>query len=203
MLAGGGAYLLGRELTGRRDAALVSGVAFAFCQARIPQLSHIQMLWTGWTPLMLWALHRYFAGASRWMLAAFAFFWIEQTGSNLYTLYLSAVPVAAVLLYGLWQSGRLRRRRVGELAVAGAFMLATFAPVVVVYREVRERMDARSRMFVRRPRRGARQFVRPELSWHNLPARATLGWRGIVPGLGILLLSAGGLDARVGGSAFP
>jgi hypothetical protein len=204
LLAGAGAYLLGRELTGRRDAALVSGVAFAFCQARIPQLSHIQMLWTGWTPLMLWALHRYFAGASRWTLAAFAFFWIEQTGSNLYTLYLSAVPVAAVVIHGLWRSGRLRWLRLGELAVTGAFMLATFAPVVVVYREVREQYG------MRRSQEDVEQFgadlgayghgslgIVPEVSVAPILFRQyakPVGPEGeLFPGLGILLLSAGGL----------
>jgi hypothetical protein len=204
VLAGGGAYLLGRELTGRRDAALVSGVAFAFCQARLPQLSHIQMLWTGWTPLMLWALHRYFAGVSRWLLAAFAFFWIEQTASNLYTLYLSAVPVAAVVLHGLWRSGHLRWRRVGELAIAGAFMLATFAPVVFVYREVREQYG------MRRSQEDVENFgadlgayghgslgIVPYLSAAPILFRQyskPAGPEGeLFPGLVILLLSAGGL----------
>jgi hypothetical protein len=206
VLAGAGAYLLGHELTGRRDAALVSGVAFAFCQARIPQLPHIQMLWTGWTPLMLWALHRYFAGASRWMLVAFAFFWVEQTASNLYTLYLSAVPVAAVMVHGVWNSGRLRWRRLGELAVAGTFMLATFAPVVVVYREVREHYG------MRRSQEDVEQFgadlgayghgslgIVPEVSLAPMLFRQyakPVGPEGeLFPGLGIVLLSAGGLAA--------
>jgi hypothetical protein len=48
-----------------------------------------------------------------------------------------------VLTLGLWRSGRLRWRRLGELAVTGAFMLATFAPVVMVYREVREQYGMR------------------------------------------------------------
>jgi hypothetical protein len=204
VLAGSGAYLLGRELTGRRDAALVSGVAFAFCQARLPHTAHLQMLMIGWTPLMLWALHRYFAGASRSMLAAFAFFWIEQTASNLYTLFLVVPPVAAVVSYGLWHAGERRWRRLGELAITGALMLATFAPVALVYRDVRERYGLRrSQQDVDNYSadlsaygHGSAEIV-PHVAIAPVLFRQSAKPAGpegeLFPGLTILVLSAGGL----------
>ena len=42
VLAGGGAYVLARELTGRRDAALVAGVVCAAQPFRIAHLPHLQ-----------------------------------------------------------------------------------------------------------------------------------------------------------------
>ncbi len=59
--AGAGMYLLARALTGRRDAAVLAALAYAFTPFRIAHLAHLQWLMTGWLPLSLWALHRYFA----------------------------------------------------------------------------------------------------------------------------------------------
>ena len=59
--AGAGMYLLARALTGRRDAAALAALAYAFTPFRIAHLAHLQWLMTGWLPLSLWALHRYFS----------------------------------------------------------------------------------------------------------------------------------------------
>ena len=58
-LSGWAAYLLGRELTGRRDAAWLAGLAFAFAPYRMDQLAHLQVLASFWMPLALLGLHRY------------------------------------------------------------------------------------------------------------------------------------------------
>ena len=57
-------YLLARELTGRRDAAFLAGLAFAFGPMRALHVSHLQVLAWGWMPIALWGLHRYFAWRS-------------------------------------------------------------------------------------------------------------------------------------------
>jgi len=51
--SGYGAYVLGRTLTGSWAAALTGGVFFAFVPFRFDHLSHIQLLWAGWLPLLL------------------------------------------------------------------------------------------------------------------------------------------------------
>lgn len=51
--SGYGAYVLGRTLTGSRPAGLIGGVFFAFVPFRFDHLSHIQLLWAGWLPLLL------------------------------------------------------------------------------------------------------------------------------------------------------
>ncbi len=54
-----GGYLLVKELTGSRLAALLGGVAFAFCPYRLSQFAgHLQMLGTGWIALSFYFLER-------------------------------------------------------------------------------------------------------------------------------------------------
>ena len=50
-MAGAGMYVLARDLTGRRDAALIAAVIFACQPFRASHLSHLQWLMTGWLPL--------------------------------------------------------------------------------------------------------------------------------------------------------
>ena len=53
-----GAYLLVRHLTGRRSAATVSGVLFAFCPFIFARTPHIQLLMTAGLPFSMLAFHR-------------------------------------------------------------------------------------------------------------------------------------------------
>ena len=69
-IAGAGMYLLARELTGSRGAAFAAGMYYAFGPLRMSQISHIQMVATGWIPVALWGLHRYFSTRRfRWLAA--------------------------------------------------------------------------------------------------------------------------------------
>jgi hypothetical protein len=72
VLAGCGMYLLARELSGRRDAAFLAGLAFACSPMRALHVSHLQVLAWGWMPIALWGLHRYFSRRSTAALAIFA-----------------------------------------------------------------------------------------------------------------------------------
>ena len=65
VIAGSGMYLLARELTGRRDAAFLAGLVFAFSPMRALHVSHLQVLAWGWMPIALWGLHRFLATPTR------------------------------------------------------------------------------------------------------------------------------------------
>lgn len=59
VVSGLGAYLLVRELTGSRGAALLSAVVFAFCPYRMAQIAgHLQLAGTGWIALSFYFLER-------------------------------------------------------------------------------------------------------------------------------------------------
>lgn len=56
--AGVGMFVLVHALTGSRAAALFGGMVFAFQPYRFAHFPHLELLWTCWIPLSLWALHR-------------------------------------------------------------------------------------------------------------------------------------------------
>jgi hypothetical protein len=59
VISGLGAYLLAREITRNRNAALLSAVAFAFCGYRMAQVAgHLQLTGTGWIALSFYFLER-------------------------------------------------------------------------------------------------------------------------------------------------
>jgi hypothetical protein len=146
VLAGTGMYLLARTLWGRRDAAFLAALAFAFAPHRVMHVSHLQVLMSGWMPVSLWGLHRYFATGSRRALAVFAAAFVALALSNGYFLYFFSIPVALVVACELMRAsfrgegpGRtaLPWRTVAELAVAAGMMLAAIAPAALAYMRVR------------------------------------------------------------------
>jgi hypothetical protein len=136
VLAGVGMYVLVRSLTSDRGAAAAAAVAFAFCPFRMTHVSHLQMIATGWLPLTIWGLHRYFATAGRRWLLVFAGGWILQSLSNSYMFYYLCVPAAAVAVDGLWRSSR-RTRDAIEILLAGVAIVVALAPVGAAYYRVR------------------------------------------------------------------
>jgi hypothetical protein len=137
VLAGVGMYLLVRTLTASRIAAIAAGLYYAFCPFRMAQISHVQMVATGWLPIALWALTGYFATRRRLWLSVVAAAAILQATSNSYVAYYMAVPILAVAAAGLWRAGRGRLRAAAELAVAGLVALAILAPVGAAYYRVK------------------------------------------------------------------
>jgi hypothetical protein len=140
VLAGCGMYLLARELTGRRDAAFLAGVGFAFAPLRALHVSHFQVLNWGWMPIALWGLHRFLRTGSARPLAIFAAAFTLQALSNSYFIYYLALASAFVVadeLVSRPAPAADRLRAVASLAIAAAAILACLAPVVIAYLSVR------------------------------------------------------------------
>jgi hypothetical protein len=137
-LAGAGMYLLARDLTGRRDAAILAALAFMWCPYRAPQVTHLQVLVNGWMPVALWALHRWFATGSRRALAGFVAAFVLQGLSNGYFLFFLAVPVAIVAGVELWRHRARFAWHAVHLGVAALAIAAAIAPVAAVYLRVKQ-----------------------------------------------------------------
>ena len=136
-LAGTGMYLLVRDLTDSWPAAVVAGTYYAFCPFRMAQIVHVQMVATGWVPIALWGLHRYFAThRSRW-LAVFAAAWILQALSNLYVFCFMALAVVIVAAGSLMRERERRLRTSIELTAAAVAVAVVLAPVGAAYYRVR------------------------------------------------------------------
>lgn len=141
--AGAGMYLLARTLTGRRDAAWLAALAYAFTPQRVAQFAHLPWLMTGWLPLSLWALHRYFStGALRYLLACAAAYVLQSlTGS--YFTYFALLPLAVLGIAELWRVRPPLQRTLLHVAAAGLLCVVTLAPVVSAYYGARKDHDFR------------------------------------------------------------
>jgi hypothetical protein len=137
-LAGIGMWQLARRLTGREDAAIVAGAIFAFAPARLGHIGHLQVLMCGWMPIALLALHRYIDTGSRRALAAFTAAFVVQGLSNGYYVYFLAVPVAILAVRALATRAAERGRLAAGFLVSAVCIVAIFAPIAVVYFEVRQ-----------------------------------------------------------------
>ena len=137
VLAGTGMYVLARSVCGRRDAALLAALAFAFSPYRSLQGPHLQTLMSGWMPIALWALHRYLGGLSLRMLAVLVAAFLLQALSNGYLLYYLPVALVVVALRDFPWRTRARWRALAGLVLAAALALAALAPVASVYYQVR------------------------------------------------------------------
>ena len=136
-IAGVGMYLLARELTGSRGAAFAAGMYYAFGPLRMSQISHIQMVATGWIPFALWGLHRYFSTRQFRWLAVFAASWVLQTLSNTYAGYFIALPIALVVLDGVLHAKEGRGRVLAHLCAAVLLAGLALAPAGLAYYRAR------------------------------------------------------------------
>ncbi len=134
VVSGVGAYLLVKELTGSRLAAMLSALAFAFCPYRMSQFAgHLQLLGTGWIALAFYFLERLlrtgkardgvFLGLSFGLAALSAWYYAYMVGLAL-GLYL----LLRVVLGGY--RGNVRRLAGG--LVAGAAVFLTLASPVAL-----------------------------------------------------------------------
>src|SRR4051812_49059255 len=136
--AGAGMYVLARSLTGRRDAALLAALAYAFTPLRVAQFAHLQWLMTGWLPLSLWGLHRYFStGALRYLLACAGAYALQGLTSSYFT-YFSLLPLAAVAIADAWRVRPPLIRTLVHGAIAALLCTATLAPLVYGYYRARQ-----------------------------------------------------------------
>ena len=133
VLAGVGVFLLARSLWGRVDAAVLAALAFVLSPYRMGQVTHLQMLMTGWMAIALWALHGYFATGSRRKLAGAAAAFLLQALSNGYFLFFFAIAAAIVIGCELVRPRLPRRRLCGDVAAAVAGIALLLAPFAWVY----------------------------------------------------------------------
>jgi hypothetical protein len=105
--SGAGMFVLVRYLTGDIGAALVAAVIFTVAPYRIEHFIHLELQWTVWMPLALWAVHRTFDGGGfRFGALTGLFLWLgfvatvqfarSMGATGLHIGILGALPVALV-----------------------------------------------------------------------------------------------------------
>lgn len=88
-------HVLVYALSGRRELALVAGLAYGFAPYRAAHLAHLQVLCAFWIPLVFLGLHRFLRGNRLRWLALAAGAWMLQGLTNAYFFLFLSVLVAA------------------------------------------------------------------------------------------------------------
>ncbi|MGH9040932.1 MAG: hypothetical protein ACRDZ3_11940, partial [Acidimicrobiia bacterium] len=139
LAAGGfGVYLLTREVTGSRGAALVAGTAYTVVPFRLSSaaLGHVHVLALHVAPLVLVVLLR--LGRRRsWRLVGVLALLVAWAWWSSFTAAL--MTMVAVAVWALWETARLRRQawpQVWRAGVGTALGLLAALPVLWPYLEV-------------------------------------------------------------------
>jgi hypothetical protein len=120
-------FVLARHLTGDVDAALVSAAIFTLVPYRILHFMHLELQWTMWMPLTLWAVHRVFdSGSFRAGAATGALLCLQALSCLYYGAFLGLMVGALTVLLAIAQPRRLTLAA-GPLAVAAVLALAVTA----------------------------------------------------------------------------
>ena len=99
VFSGAGMFVLVRYLTGDIRAALVSAAVFTLAPYRIEHLFHLELQWTVWMPLTLWALHRTFdEGTLEFGALTGLFLWLQIISCVYYGAFLGVIVSALALL---------------------------------------------------------------------------------------------------------
>jgi len=134
--SGYGAWVLARMITGNSLAAFVGGIFAAFVSFKFDHLSHVQVVWTGWLPLMLAALLAYWrhADLKHALLLGAAF--VMNGLTNIYWLAFGAtalgITIAFLFIVAEKRDAVFWRRLVVTLAVSCALLLPFLIPYEVV-----------------------------------------------------------------------
>jgi hypothetical protein len=119
------AYLLAYEITGSAWGAIAAGIFYAFLPYRFTHAPHVQYVWAGTLPLLLFALLRY-KRTPDWRYAFWfgaAFLWNGL--SNIHFLFFGSVAIVMTIA--------LLRPPLMRLAAAGAIAMALIVPFLYPY----------------------------------------------------------------------
>jgi hypothetical protein len=138
--SGYGAFVLARVITRSTAASLVAGVVFAFVPFKWDHLSHMQLQWSGWIPLLLAAVIVYWRTPStRTALLLTGAFLMNGLTNVHYFLFGSFTAVVTVIVLAIASERRDRRfwLRLGAAFVIGGLVLLPFLlPYRIISREL-------------------------------------------------------------------
>jgi hypothetical protein len=127
VLSGAGMFVLARHLTGNADAALVAAAIFTLLPYRILHFMHLELQWTMWMPLTLWAVHRVFeTGSIRYGVATGALLVLQAISSLYYGAFLGIIVAVLTILLAIADPRQFKRALL-PLSLGAAIALAAGA----------------------------------------------------------------------------
>jgi hypothetical protein len=131
--SGAGMFVLVRYLTGDIRAALVSAAIFTLAPYRIEHVIHLELQWTVWMPLTLWALHRAFdEGSIRFGALTGLFLWLQVISCVYYGAFLGLIAGALALLL-MASRPESARRAIVPLGCGALLALGLTLPYALPY----------------------------------------------------------------------
>jgi hypothetical protein len=124
-LCGFGAYLLAIEITGSAWGSIAAGIFYAFLPYRFTHAPHVQYVWAGTLPILLWTLVRY-ARKPDWRHAVWfgaAFLWNGL--SNVHFFLFGTVAIAMTIA--------ILRPPIKKIAITGGIAMLLIAPFLYPY----------------------------------------------------------------------
>ena len=131
--SGLGMFVLARYLIGDADAALVSAVVFTLVPYRVEHFMHLELQWTVWMPLTLWAIHRAYNEASlRFGALAGVLLWLQMLSSVYYGAFLVVIAGTLALLLAAAEPRRARAA-VRPLGLGAVVVTVLTLPYAIPY----------------------------------------------------------------------
>jgi hypothetical protein len=131
--SGLGMFVLARALTGNTSAALVGAAIFTLLPYRVAHAMHLELQWTMWLPLTLWAIHRAVEEGA-WRFGALAGLLIAL--QMLSCVYYGVFLVITAVMLGVGLAATEPRRAVkglATLALGAVVALALTWPYALPY----------------------------------------------------------------------
>lgn len=150
-LSGYGAFVLARLLTGSASGSIVAGIIFAFVPFKFDHLSHLQIIWSGWLPLLLAGVIAYWRKPEKKIAAAMTGAFVMNGLTNVYYfLFGSVTAVLTIVLLAILDPRRERRfwtTLMASFLIGGVVLTPFLLPYRIVSKEygmVRSEGEARS-----------------------------------------------------------
>ncbi len=133
MGSGAGMFVLVRYLTGRVSSAIVAAAMFTVAPYRIEHFMHLELQWTMWMPLSIWALHRTFdEGTLKWGAVTGVFLWLQFISCVYYGAYLGMIVAALAVMLAVTRPQQAARAIV-PLGLAAVLVGALTLPYALPY----------------------------------------------------------------------
>ena len=140
ILSGFGMYLLVRDLTGSRWAAICSGTVFLASPYRFLHIIHIQLITLQWFPFVFWCFFHFVRGGQhKYLFGVVIFSLLQALSCNYYAVYLVFSILLLVFVVAVVGRGLLTMSRCFQLAVGGVLVFVVMLPFLLPYERNKDR----------------------------------------------------------------
>ncbi|HEX2123169.1 MAG TPA: hypothetical protein VHL59_16170 [Thermoanaerobaculia bacterium] len=137
--SGYGASVLARLVTRNPVAALVAGIFYAFASFKVAHVQHVQIVWSGWLPLLLAALLVYWRRPTRKSAALLGAAFVMNGLTNIHWLLFGGFALVVTIAFLAAADPRRDRafwfRLAASLLMAGLILVPFLIPYQIVANE--------------------------------------------------------------------